>query len=273
VLVKLKSFIKEFIPPIIFRILVRLLGRQNNFIGPFEFWEEAIAKSSGYDQDLILDKVLKSTLKVINGEAACERDSVALKETDYTWPVTSGLMCAAAANQGRLHVLDFGGSLGSAYFQNRKFLNFTTELSWSVVEQSKFADAGRAYIQDKNIKFYDSISKCLQANTPNVILLGSVLQYLKEPSKVLRELSKTGAFIIIDRTPISENGNEFILVQKVPKAIYTASYPIRILSEKNIIPPGYIMVEKFQSPEGKMGKKDHSFIWKGFFLRPVNNKK
>lgn len=269
---KFKNIFKELVPPLIFRILVRLLGRQNNFDGPFKTWEEAVAKSSGYDQDLILSRVLKSTMKVIRGEAAGERDSVALKETDYTWPVTSGLMCAASSNEGRLHVLDFGGSLGSVYFQNRKFLDFTTEFSWSVVEQPNFVNAGRAYVQDKSIKFYDSISQCLLTNSPNVILLGSVLQYLKEPSKILRELAQTRALIIIDRTPISENDNEFILVQKVPASIYPASYPIHILSEKNIVPPGYVKVAQFKSPEGKMVKNDCSFVWRGFFLLPKTKK-
>ena len=271
--IKFKNIVKELVPPLIFRMLGRLLGRQNKFVGPFKSWEEAVEKSSGYDQDLILDRVLKSTMKVMSGEAAGERDSVALREADYTWPVTSGLMCAASSNQGRLHVLDFGGALGSAYFQNRKLLDFTTEFSWSVVEQPNFADAGRTYVQDKSIKFYDSISECLLANTPNVILLGSVLQYLKEPSKILRELAKTGALIIIDRTPISENNNEFILVQKVPAEIYPASYPIRILSEKTIVPPGYVKVAQFQSPEGRMEKNDCSFIWRGFFLLPTTVKK
>jgi len=78
--------------------------------------------------------------------------------------------------------------------------------------------------------------------------------------------------IIIDRTPISENNNEFILVQKVPAAIYPASYPIHILSEKNIVPPGYVKVAQFKSPEGKMVKNDCSFVWKGFFLLPKTKK-
>ena len=39
--------------------------------------------SSGYDSQLILDKVLTSTLKVKNGEAAYERDSVLFDEIQY----------------------------------------------------------------------------------------------------------------------------------------------------------------------------------------------
>jgi len=270
---QIKNIIRNLVPPIVFRALIGLLSRQNKFEGPFKSWEEAVENSSGYDQDLILDKVLNSTMKVMSGDAAGERDSVVLDEVEYTWPVTSGLMCAAAANKGRLHVLDFGGSLGSAYFQNRNFLGFTTEFSWSVIEQPHFAGAGRAYIQDENIKFYDSISKCLLENTPNVILLGGVLQYLKEPSPILGALAETGALIIVDRTPISDNADEFILVQKVPASIYPASYPIRILNEKNIIPAGYVKVAKFQSPEGKMTKKGCSFTWSGFILEPISNQK
>src|SRR6187431_804796 len=47
------------------------------FRGNYQSWDEARRASVGYDAPAILEKVRVATLKVISGEAACERDSVA----------------------------------------------------------------------------------------------------------------------------------------------------------------------------------------------------
>ena len=56
--------------------------------------------------------------KVKNGETVYERDSVIFDQIEYSWPVLTGLMCAAAQNSGCLKVLDFGCSLGSSNLEN-----------------------------------------------------------------------------------------------------------------------------------------------------------
>ena len=73
------SAIKKFIPSFIKRFLRRCIFFNSGGIslkGPFPTWEEASLASSGYDSSLILDKVLSASLKVKNGEAIYERDSV-----------------------------------------------------------------------------------------------------------------------------------------------------------------------------------------------------
>jgi putative methyltransferase (TIGR04325 family) len=92
------------------------VGSKNNtsFEGSYNTWQEADAHCNGYDNMDILEKVLFATLKVKNGEAVYERDSVIFDQIEYSWPVLTGLMWAAAQNSGCLKVLDFGGSLGSS---------------------------------------------------------------------------------------------------------------------------------------------------------------
>ena len=46
------------------------------WFGDFPNWQAAQAACGGYDSDEIIEKVRVSALKVINGEAAFERDSV-----------------------------------------------------------------------------------------------------------------------------------------------------------------------------------------------------
>ena len=120
---KIKNTLKAFIPPIIIAALRRLRNLSQNQViwsGNYTTWEEAQAKCSGYDSDNILEKVKTSLLKVKNGEAVYERDSVLFEDIQYSWAVLAGLQRAALENNGNLCVLDFGGSLGSSYYQNKE---------------------------------------------------------------------------------------------------------------------------------------------------------
>ena len=71
-----------------------------------------------YDKWEDVEKVKASILKVKNGEAVYERDSVLFDEIHYSQPLLSAFDKSIIDN--RLHIVDFGGSLVSSYFKNRK---------------------------------------------------------------------------------------------------------------------------------------------------------
>jgi putative methyltransferase (TIGR04325 family) len=255
-------------PPVLAQSIAALRTDRIRFDGPFESWEAAEAKSTGYDAEDILARVLDAALKVKRGEAAFERDSVLFDRIDYDWPVTAGLMWAAARANGRLDVLDFGGSLGSGYFQHARLLAELVEVRWSVVEQPHFVRAGQAALQDERLRFYDSIGQCLAASRPNVILLSSVLQYLADPLPVIRELCAVGAeVIIVDKTIVNTSPRDRIHVQHVPASIYRASYPCHSLSEPTLVAsfrPAYRLECAFNSVEfpalSRIGSQYRGFL-------------
>ena len=250
----LEATAREWLPSALVRWIRQVRGGGIRFEGDFATWEEASAHCTGYDAEEILAKVLAATLKVKRGEAAFERDSVLFDEIEYAWPVLAGLMWAAARNGGRLNVLDFGGALGSSYFQNRKFLQSLPDVRWNVVEQPHYVDAGRKHIQDEHLSFYKTIEECLTENQPNVILLSSVLQYLESPAEFIGKLNTVGVLcLIVDRTPFSSHGKNKLVAQKVPAAIYSASYPMWIFSLpefKQLLKENWSLVASNLSPEG-----------------------
>lgn len=249
----IKSIIKPWVPPAILQMLRSLLHKEIYWKGSYPTWGTAAALSSGYDANVILEKVLDATLKIKRGEFAFERDSILFQKIQYSWPVTAALMLAAAKNSGELHVLDFGGALGSSYFQNRPFLLGLKKVSWSVVEQSNFVHAGERYIQNDIIKFFNTIKDCLKVNKPNVILLSSVAQYLPHVDDLICEINKIDASILIfDRTPFALDEREKICIQIVPEQIYRVSYPMRILSLRNLLSSltNWKLTEEFLCPEG-----------------------
>lgn len=267
---KAKAVLRNWLPPAMLNAIKYYKRSGVYFDGNFSSWQAAAELCQGYDDRTILDKVLASTLKVKKGEAAYERDSVIFDHIEYTWPVTAALMWAAARSGGRLNVLDFGGSLGSSYFQNRKFLQALPELRWNVVEQPHYAEAGRSYIEDEHLHFYQDIDDCLKENNLNVVFISSVLQYLQEPLKILGQLlSAKIETLIIDRTCYSRASKvALIKIQHVPESIYKASYPCHFFVEKDIVSytqdRGYKLIEEFKS----LDELDSSAYWKGhIYLR------
>jgi len=246
-----KSLIKDWLPPVVLRTVKGFRNGGVKFEGSYTSWEAAAAQCSGYDAEPILAKVLDATLKVKRGEAAYERDSVLFDELEYDWPVVAGLMWAAAQSGGNLSVLDFGGALGSSYFQNRAFLADLQTLRWSVIEQEHYAVAGRNHLQDDTLRFYTSIDECLRDNKPNLILLSSVLQYLPDADRIIEDICRIGAqTILIDKTIVNHAQQHSIHVQRVPATIYEATYPCQSLSEKKLLgafSSNYQLVSQFPS--------------------------
>jgi putative methyltransferase (TIGR04325 family) len=147
-------------------------------------------------------------------------------------------MWIAAQNEGNLRIIDFGGSLGSTYFQNKRFLDSLKTVSWNIVEQPSFVQVGMDTFQNDVLKFYFSIRDAVKssANT-DAVLFSSVLQYLESPFKVLKEAAGLKIpYIIIDRTGFTLNdAKSRITVQKVPEKIYSTSYPCWFFNEKEFL--------------------------------------
>ena len=226
-----------------------------SFRGDYSNWADARSASTGYDAPTILAKVRAATLDVISGAAACERDSVVFDRIEYSLPLLVCLLYAASRSGNQLDVLDFGGSLGSSYWQNRKFLEHLTRLRWSVVEQPHFVDVGQREIANEIVRFYPSVDACITNERPDVVLLSSVLQYMEEPFAILASiLAKRFEFVIFDRTPFFiADLPDRIKVEEVPASIYAASYPAWFFNlpkfRRFVESSDYRFVEEFDSWE------------------------
>src|SRR5258708_3853985 len=226
--------LKEFVPPALVNFYKRSTAKYGWF-GNYASWQAALAESSGYDSHEIVEKVKSALLKVKTGEAVYERDSVLFDKIEYSWPLLSALLWVANQNGSRLNVLDFGGSLGSTYFQNRKFLSDLMDVKWNIVEQDKFVEYGKKYFEDDKLKFYENIDLCLNENRVNVILLSCVLPYVENPYELLETiLQHKFEFILFDRMPFFEdNTPSRITIHKVDPTVYPATIPTHIFNESS----------------------------------------
>jgi putative methyltransferase (TIGR04325 family) len=238
--------------------------------GDYATFAEARAASTGYEAGPILERTRLAMHKVLRGEAAYERDSVAFDRLELPFPLLALLTRAAAENSGRLSVLDFGGALGSTYYQCRQFLASLPHLEWSVVEQPAHVACGQREFANGQLRFYPTIEACWQERQPNVLLLSGVLQCLPEPWKFLRAAaSHPFRWIIFDRTPLIDAPRDRLTVEVVAPRIYPASYPAWFFSRPRLaenLPPGWSIEEEFDAIDRQL-LDGVELVFKGLALR------
>jgi putative methyltransferase (TIGR04325 family) len=245
--------------------------------GDYTSWIDALQNCTGYDTPLILEKTKAAILKVKNGEAAFERDTVLFDKHLYSWTLLSFLLKIAAENKGELNILDFGGSLGSTYFQNRPMLKSLPNLKWSIVEQEHYVNVGNELIADENLKFFFDINECFKDRNPNILLLSNVLQYLENPYNLIEQvLSYKFNYIILNRTAFNDGPKDRLTIQTVPASIYNATYPSWFFNSKNIMAlllNKYEIVYQFDSEIDGHIQLDQTTkgYWSGYILKQITS--
>jgi putative methyltransferase (TIGR04325 family) len=263
----------ELIPPLLVRWYLRMKG-DSGFFGDYPTWQDAAKQADGYDAGAILARVRDSLGKVRDGTAAYERDGVIFDRIEHAYPLLASLLRVAAMEEGRLDVLDFGGSLGSTYFQCRRFLSPVQSLQWSILEQKAFVAVGRAEFQNDQLRFYADLASCLSERSPNVLILSSVLQFLPDVSATVAGLLQHPfRAVIIDRTPmwLAPDPPDRITVQRVPRQIYGVPirYPARILQRDKLLAlftPRYVVEAEFDALDGEFDANGTRGRHGGFLL-------
>ena len=233
----INPFIKSIISPNFLYLVKKIFSRKNRDAGfkkGLKNWQDALNNSSSYDTQDVFEKTLSAARLVRDEKAVYERDSVVFDKIQYDYQLLSSLLLIANL-QNRLHLIDFGGALGTSYRQNKKYLDcLPISKKWAVVEQSEFVRIGINEFQTDILSFHDSI---FQVDFDiDAVIMGSSLCYLEKPYKILGEIMKIEPhFILIFRTPFSNSDIESISIQQVPNNIYNASYPFWTLSKAKVV--------------------------------------
>lgn len=227
---KILRALKCILPPFIVKLANRMAG-ETRYHGNYPDWQAAIADSTSYSEEKILKRVTISARKVKEGLAVFERDSVLFYEESFNWALIAA--CFMASHKRNLNVLDYGGSLGSSYYQNKKILNNFLKFKWMIVEQYQYVIQGQQEFADDNLNFYFSLD---ELPAIDIAILGGVLEYLEFPYRVLKQIaSLSPAIIYIDRTPFTKSSEDRLTVQHVNKKIYKGSYPAWFFSKSRFL--------------------------------------
>jgi putative methyltransferase (TIGR04325 family) len=207
-----------------------------HFHGDYATWEEASAKCGSYAAPHILEATRNAMRKIVSGEAVYERDSVLMEIPEYPFSTIAGLLPAAAGQQGKLSVLDFGGALASTYFACRPWLDAIPELHWCVVEQASYVDCGQAEFSSSRVSFHKTIAEAVACYPPDAILLSGSIHFLPQAAEILEEICQLKApYLLLERTPYWEGDRHRIVIQHVPAEIYEADYPCWLFCESLLL--------------------------------------
>ena len=227
----IKRLVRRYIPPAVRTRINAFLGGPIRYSGPYSGWKAASLKSSGYDHANILERVRETSRAVLDGKYAYEQDSVGFELPSPPESLVRAISLASDESGSPLRILDFGGSLGSSYHRSAPYLGNVRIASWLICEQPAFVKCGRSEFTFPPLQFIDDPTAALAGGSIDVLLLSSVLPYLPDPIATLQSLLELRPRrVLIDRTPLSSDGENQILVQHTSSAIYRATYPMHLLS-------------------------------------------
>jgi len=242
--------LKDFIPRVVKNLLLRLGFAGNRFRYGYKSWDEAQAKCSGYDSDTITESIVRASRRVRDGEIPYERDGVEFASIQHSWPLLAAIL-GTPRSTSKLKVLDWGGSLGSTYRQNKSAIAAAgIEVEWLVIEQEHLVRIGDLEFTDTTLNFKVGIDG-INMGQYDVAILASSICYIEDPGKVLSEISNLNPKrIVFDRTPESKSDSDQIGVQRVGRGIYKASYPIRAFAPESLaklLAPNYKLAFDWES--------------------------
>lgn len=206
------------------------------FRGEYADWAAARRQASAADGAAALSRVCTAARAVRRGDAAWDRDGVTFADAWMHAPLLAALREAAHGQGGRLDLVDFGGGLGSIWWQHRSGLDGIECRSWRVVELPELAAVGTKEFTAAPLSFYSSLEAAFAPGPARVVLLSSVLPYMEDPSGLLRDIVARGfADVIIDRTPVIAGERDRIVVQHTPPELGGGSHPCRLFARRSLL--------------------------------------
>lgn len=281
----LRKLLSLVTPPIVYWI-ARAINRhvkkpdpqatksQTRFIEfPSSAWADLVERGGGgYSAEVVVQAVVAAAREVRAGRGIYERDGVVFDRIEYYWPTLAVLMLAAAKFRGELHLVDFGGSLGTAYFQNKRFFDRLPDVCWTVVEQQSFVSIGTREFATDRLDFAISLDEAASRRPIDVILCSAVVQYLEASQELLSQFADTTAqFLILDRVLMHDGDSDVLTLQIVPDWIYKASYPCWVFSRSQLLArldQAWVIIEEIPALETRaLTDSGRMIYWTGFVLQ------
>ena len=195
-------------------------------------WEQAVKKSKGYSDALLIDALASQFKKnLINRNNTLDNSAWTTRKCHLIlgWKLSCGNIVSA-------RVADFGG--GNGYmFGWIKSSQVGEEPHYTVFESQEIANAYSNIENNLGITF-SSDHQFNDSLRFDLTILSCTLQYLEHWEELLKLALKISRFVLIMRTPVIEATSDRIFIQEPLKGIYkdsSASWPIRFLSRRKLL--------------------------------------
>jgi putative methyltransferase (TIGR04325 family) len=232
--VGLKRIGRRVLPPVLFDAVRRGLGSRGlrpPFEGVFGTYAEAVtaAGGGGYQNPAIIEGTIRRTREV-RAEVAANPLGLLNGTTMQT---LAAVLSAFGTAPRELHVLDFGGAMGTHYYALSPVLKTRFRLKWTVCETPATARAAAAEFQTEELQFVDSLDRV--SSRPDLVLCSGSLQYVEDPGEFLGRLLALSDVLIMNRTAIVARESDTVMVQNVNSDVYQARFAAWFLSEQRLL--------------------------------------
>ena len=185
-------------------MLSRLARRGRTRFERFAGRDEAVAASTGYEDDRIVDVVVRKTTALVDR----------LPQPIDVATTQNALAIALATPEGLTTVLELGGGGGAALFLTDYAVPGKIG-RWTVLETPAMATKGSALFANDRLQFVSSLES-LDARIDTAIAQG-VLQYMPDPLESVAGLAALQPrFLCVGRTLTMDGDGVEYLVQKTP---------------------------------------------------------
>jgi len=113
-------------------------------------------------------------------------------------------------------VFDFGGNVGTHYFQYKKYLRYGNSLKWIVCDLPQIVKVGRDNNNEPNLLFTEIF---LEANRIDILLASGSIQYIEKFAEMIGSLEQKPTHLLLNRLPLY-NGEQFVTLQNGGEVFY-----------------------------------------------------
>lgn len=206
---------------------LRRSGNRYGWSGDYGSFAEAQAEAEVIDSnDYVVDVVRKA--KVDGRHTLATPTGPGLEPGGAVAALATALTHRAPGE--RVRILDFGGALGSHYFDAKRLYRDAFGFEWVVSETNTMADAGNEHFANEELRFVADWREAKDLE-PSVVLVRGALQYIEDPIETLRGLLSYGpGHIVLDVLPLIPGERDRLTIQRLRSR--PGAYPCWFFSER-----------------------------------------
>jgi putative methyltransferase (TIGR04325 family) len=205
--------------PLSIRRTLRLWFGWRWFVGNYRTWADARAAADDSAGSATLERVIAAARSVRITPGAWDRDGVVFRQPAFHAPLVDAMQRIAGEEKRMLCVIEFGGGLGSTWWQHRAAFD-RADIDWRVVEVPALVEVGRREFSAPPLSFHATLEDAFLDRRPNVVLFSSVLQYVEAPHSLLQAVAgRAVRHVILDRVGFTNRGRDRIALQHTPPSL------------------------------------------------------
>lgn len=144
-----------------------------------------------------------------------------------------------------MNVFDFGGNIGTQFYNYRHYIDYPTDLSWLICEVPEIRQQGEDLAKERQISQLSFTSDFHDANGRDIFFASGSLQYISCFTEMLAKLSHPPQQLLIGRLPLCES-DPFFTLQNGGLVFYPTYISNRQQLIQSLADLGYELIDLWQ---------------------------